>query len=145
MKCEVPPCTEPGCDRPSWSAGLCRSHYKLELRCRHTYQSPARNGNGDYDVRFCNLFVDELEQLGFPRYPEPHWFGALRRADAEFKDLGPQLSLKPQLCGSEGIRATGVRGPRPENKADLGRVVDAACTQWLRARGLYREQQGIRF
>lgn len=139
-----PQCTAEGCTGKAWSAGLCRSHYQAELKHRHDYRPPARS-NGGYDVRFCNLFVDELQLCGRPAYPEPTWFGALRRADYEFRDLGPPRELKPQLCASEAIRVTGIREPGPGAEADLCRVVNTACTKWLSARGLYQEQQEIRF
>jgi hypothetical protein len=48
---------------------------------------PSRNGA--YDVRFCSLFLNELEACDHPRFPEGRWFRALAKADAEFKRIGP--------------------------------------------------------
>jgi hypothetical protein len=129
-------CTEEDCTRRSWSGGLCQRHYEAELKRRHAYQPPARsNGSGDYDVRFCSLFTNELELCGRPQYPEPHWFGALRRADAGFKDLGPPLSLKPQLYATETGWKIGVRERIPRPPVTL-EMVNAACSRFLHERGL---------
>jgi hypothetical protein len=55
-------CTEPGCDRPVWSTGLCNSHYRKERRrteaLRHNY-----SGNPDSSDDFVRLMQGIVEAI----------------------------------------------------------------------------------
>ena len=148
--CKAGGCTVEGCERQSWSAGLCQRHYQAELRRRHDAPEARQvqvNGgpNGCFDRRFVGLFLDELEQRDHPCYPSGPWFTALARADAEFIHLGP---LKPAILRASGSPETaGVaeRGPRElghgygygaRAEEDISAEVGSACDRWLYRRNL---------
>jgi hypothetical protein len=101
---------------------------------------PAKPNNG-YDVRFCNLFVEQLETRHHPNYPTGPWFTALSRADYEYR----HLPLEPVSAPVNGYRPPETAGlpERPRqlyannygNRSEVGlRQVNAACTRWLSSR-----------
>jgi hypothetical protein len=111
---------------------LCDTHYHYAYR-HGGWPEPQQNAassNGGYDLRFCGLFLDELELRGSPRYPQSPWFTALARADDEWRRLGP---LKPVMRVTQSPETSGAPEPLvpPDYEEDLSRSVNRACTKWL--------------
>jgi hypothetical protein len=100
-------------------------HYRYARRTREDAGPPkhASSTNGGYDAHFCACFLDELEQHGWPRYPDNPWFSALRRADYEYRRLG---SLGPLLPASHVPESSGLCEELLAHRdyEDLSRSVD---------------------
>jgi hypothetical protein len=84
-----------------------------------------------YDRRFFAVFVTQLEERAWPRFPSGQWWAALRFADREQEYVrpvnghGPLMSQKVQLKGDP---------PRDADWKTLS-LVKTACDRWWRRYG----------
>ena len=83
-----------------------------------------------YDRRFVAVFIGQLEQRHWPRFPAPAWFAALRFADREADYVRP-LNGEPLM--SQKVKLKG----EPPRDFDWGLKlpVDRAYASWWRKYG----------
>jgi hypothetical protein len=86
-----------------------------------------------YDRRFLQVFLAQLEDRAWPRFPTPAWWVALRVAERESEYVRPLSGYGPLM--SQKVQLKGDVRPRVNFDWRTQAMVSAACDRWWRRYG----------